>query len=153
MKNRSLIAAAIVTGALIVAAPFALAQHRAMHSHGTAFDGPMMFGRLERAKRALDLSDDQVAQIRTIFTDLRTQNAQYRDSMRTGFGAAFQTLIANPNDIAGAQQALDQQAAAERAMKTNAINAVSKALNVLSAEQRAKLGTFVQERMARRAGR
>jgi Spy/CpxP family protein refolding chaperone len=38
-------------------------------------------------------------------------------------------------------------------MKTNTINAVSKALTVLTPEQRAKLAAFVQERRARRDGR
>jgi Spy/CpxP family protein refolding chaperone len=153
MRNRTLLALGTVALAIMIAAPFAFAQRRAMHARGNGFDAPMMFGRLERAKRALDLSDDQVTQIRSIFSDLRSQNAQYRDSLRNGFGTAFEALLANPNDTAAAQLAVDQQAAAERAMKANTIKAVSKALNVLTSEQRAKLATFVQERRARRDSR
>jgi Spy/CpxP family protein refolding chaperone len=153
MKNRSLIAIAVLIAVAGVAAPFAFAQRRAMHAGAHGFDEPMMFGRLERARKVLDLSDEQVTQIRAIFTELRQQNAPYRDSIRSGFGSAFQALLANPNDVAGAQRALDQQDATERAMKANAITAFSKALNVLTPDQRAKLGTLVEKRMARRANR
>src|SRR5437870_5004550 len=103
MKKRSFIAAATLAAALLVAAPFAFAQHRAMHGHGEGFGEGMMFGRLLFAQKALGLSDDQVAQIKTIVNDLRTQNAPYRDSLKAGRQSIFQTLIANPNDVAGAQ--------------------------------------------------
>ena len=144
MKKRTLIGASVLAVILAVAAPLAYAQHR-MHRDG------MMFGRLERAKEKLGLTDDQVAQIKTIFADLRTQNAPYRDQLRGGIESAVQTLLANPNDTAAAQAIVDQQAAAEKALKTNVINAASKALNVLNSDQRAKLASLVQERMARRA--
>ena len=153
MRNRTLLTLGTIALAILIAAPFAFAQRRAMHSKANAFDAPMMFSRLERAKRALDLSDEQVSQIRAIFKDLRSQNAPYRESLRTGFGTAFQVLLANPNDTAAAQSAVDQQTIAEQTMKTNTINAVSKALAVLTPEQRAKLASLVQERRARRDSR
>jgi protein CpxP len=153
MKNRSLIAAAILAAGVLVAAPFAFAQHRGAHEHGGGFGEGMMFGRLQFAQKALSLSDDQVAQIKTIVTDLKAQNAPYRDSLKAGRQGIFKALIANPNDLAGAQALIDQQSTAEHTMKTNVLNAASKALNVLTAEQRAKLSTLVQERMARRANR
>ena len=106
----------------------------------------MVLGHLQRAKQALGLSDDQVAQVQTIFSDLRTQNQPYRESLRSGFQSVLQTLINNPNDTMAAQALIDQQTASERAMKVNALNAASKALNVLTPDQRAKLSTFVQER-------
>lgn len=154
MKNRTFIGASIIAVVLAVAAPLAYAQHR-MHQRGTAdgFGGAMMFKHLDRAKEALGLSDDQVTQIKTIFADLRTQNAPYREQLRGGIHAAVQSLLANPNDTAAAQKIIDDQTAAERALKTNVLNAASKALNVLTPDQRAKLASFVQERMARRANR
>ena len=152
MKKRTLIGASVLAVILAIAAPLAYAQHR-MHRRASAFDdgGARMFGRLERAKQKLGLTDDQAAQIRTIFTDLRTQNAPYRDQMRGGIHSAVQALLANPNDTASAQAIIDQQTAAENAIKKNVIAATSKALNVLNSDQRAKLSSFVQERMARRA--
>jgi Spy/CpxP family protein refolding chaperone len=155
MKKRSLILSAVVILAMLVVVPFALAQHRlgGRHGHGCMArgNGMMMFGHLGRAKAALDLSDQQAADIKKIFTDLRTQNEPYRASMRGGMQSVAQALIANPNDIAAAQALLDKQNEAERVMKTNALNAAAKALNVMTPDQRAKAATFLQQRIARQA--
>jgi Spy/CpxP family protein refolding chaperone len=145
MKKRTLIFSIAAIVVVLAAVPFAMAQHRRGHRH----DG-MMFG-LGRAKAALGLSDQQAADIKQIFTDLRTQNEPYRASLRGGRQAIAQILLANPNDIAGAQALIDKQTEAERQMKTNALNAFSKALNVLTPDQRTKAAAFLQTRMARRA--
>ena len=62
----------------------------------------------------------------------------------------MQTLVKNPNDLAAAQALIDQQTEAERAMKSNMLNAASKALNVLTTDQRAKLSDLIQQHMANR---
>jgi Spy/CpxP family protein refolding chaperone len=151
MKNRTLIFLSAALLVVIIAVPLAVAQHvrGAGHRHGCmgGGDGMMMFGRMHRAKAALG----QAADIRKIFADLRTQNAPYRESMRAGMQSVAQALIANPNDISAAQALLDKQNDAERQMKTNALNAAAKALNVLSADQRTKAATFLQQRMAKQA--
>lgn len=150
MKRRTLWISAIVVVVALSVVPLAFAQRsRAMHGRGE-FGSMMMFRHLERAKAALDLSDQQVSDIKAVFQTLREQNAAYRDSHRGGMQQVLQALINNPNDIAGAQALLDQQAEAERAMKANVLVAASKALNVLTPDQRAKLGTFMQERAERR---
>jgi Spy/CpxP family protein refolding chaperone len=100
---------------------------------------------------ALGLSDQQAADIKKIFADLRTQNAPYRTSLRGGMQSVAQALLANPNDVSTAQALLDKQNDAERQMKTNALNAAAKALNVLSADQRTKAATIMQQRMAKQA--
>ncbi len=148
-KNILVIAAAIVLVAMI-AVPFAFAQHgRGMH--GKMFEGPMFFGHLQNVKQELGLSDQQAADIKAVFQNLRQQNEQYRQSMHGTMQQVAQLLLANPNDVAAAQALIDQQTNAERAMKTNALNAASKALNVLTPDQRTKLSTILQERMARHA--
>ncbi len=148
-KNILVIAAAIVLVAMI-AVPFAFAQHgRGMH--GQMFEGPMFFGHLQNVKQELGLSDQQAADIKAVFQNLRQQNEQYRQSMHGTMQQVAQLLLANPNDVAAAQALIDQQTNAERAMKTNALNAASKALNVLTPDQRTKLSTILQERMARHA--
>lgn len=160
MKQRTLFAAILALG-LVVAAPFAFAQHDHMRGPGQMgagmmhgdMGGGMLLGHLAHAQQALGLSDAQVTQIKGIFSDLKTQNAPYRGAMRSGMHSVMQALIANPNDLAGAQALIDQQTAAERTMKTNALNAAAKALNVLTPEQRAKLGTLLQERMARHSAK
>jgi Spy/CpxP family protein refolding chaperone len=154
MKQRSIIfgAAAILVVALAV--PFAYAQHMrargmGMHGPGGDFAGTMMLGHLARAQEKLGLSDQQVADIKAIAKSLHDQNAAYRDQLRGNFQSIAQALIANPNDLAGAQALLAQQEAAEHTMKINALNAASKALNVLTPDQRAQLAEHLQERASR----
>ena len=148
MKKQTLVIAAGVALVALIAVPFAFAQHgRGMH--GEAFGGPMFLGHLQHLKQELGLSEQQATDIQAIFQDLRQQNQQYRQSMHSTMQQVAQTLLNNPNDVAAAQALIDQQIGAERAMKTNALNAASKALNILTPDQRAKLSTLVQERMGR----
>jgi Spy/CpxP family protein refolding chaperone len=146
MKKRTLIFSAAAIVIVLAAVPFAMAQHMRGNHHGR---GGMMFG-LDRAKTALGLSDQQSTDIKKIFTDLRAQNEPIRTSLHGGRQAIAQLLLANPNDIAGAQALLDKQIGAERQMKLNALTAASKALNVLTPDQRAKASTLLQERIAKR---
>ena len=95
----------------------------------------------------------QTDQIRGIFAELHTQNAAYHDQLRGGFHSVAEVLLANPNDLTAAQALIDQQASAERAMKANMLAATSKALNVLTAEQRTELAQIVKERGERRTER
>ena len=148
MKKRVLIITAAVALIALVAAPIAFAQH--MHGrHAEGFGGPMFLGHLRHVQQALGLSDQQVSDIKTIFADLRTQNQQLRESKHATMHQVAQILLNNPNDVAAAQALIDQQTAAERTMKINALNAASKALNVLTPDQRTKLSTMLQERMGR----
>jgi len=140
----------VATIALLVAAavPLAYAAGPGRHRGALGHDFPLM--RLERAKKALDLSDQQVDQIKSIFADLREQNKPYRDQLRGNMRGVAQTLIDNPNNLAGAQAVLDQQLAAEKSMKQNMLNATAKALGVLTPEQRGKLTQFLAAREERR---
>lgn len=157
MKKRILIVSAVAALAVLIIVPIALAQHGLGmgRGHGCRMgggrSGMLMFGHFGRAKAALNLSDQQAADIKKIFADLRTQNEPYRASMRSGMQSVAQALIANPNDVAAAQALLDKQSEAEHTMKTNALNAAAKALNVLSPDQRTKAATFLQQRIARQA--
>ena len=149
MKKSTLYTLAAIALVALLAVPLAYAQRmRAMHD-GVGPGMGMMFGRLQHAQQALGLSDQQVAELRAIFQDLRTQNEPYRQSLRGGMQQIAQTLINDPNNVAAAQSLIDQQSAAERSMKLNALNAASKALNVLTPDQRAKLSTLLQQRMNR----
>jgi len=155
MKKRLLIIAAALGLITLIAVPFAFAQHAGRHfGHQGGGDlGVMMLGHLQHAKHVLGLSDQQVADIENIVKDLRTQNQPYRESLHSGLAGVVQTLINNPNDLAGAQAQLDKQTEAERQMKSNALVAVSKALNVLTPDQRGKLQDLVQDHLARRTAR
>jgi protein CpxP len=160
MKKRSI--AIIIAIAALAVAPLVMAAPGRMGRHGFGGPGPGghgfaagfgFLGHLRHAQEELDLSDQQVDQLKAIFTELHEQNAAYRDQMHDGLKAIADTLIANPNDVAAAQALLDAQFATERTMKTNMLNATSKALNVLTSEQRAKLSTLIEEHAQRRGRR
>jgi len=148
MKKYTIAIATAVVLTALVAVPIAFAQH-ARHMRGDGFGGGMFFGHLGHIKSQLGLTDQQTSDIKAIFQELKQQNQPYRDSMRSTMQQVAQTLINNPNDVAVAQALINQQADAERTMKLNALNAASKALNVLTPDQRGKLSTMMQEHMSR----
>jgi len=146
MKTRTVLFSSAAALVVLLAVPFAFAHGRGMHEHGDM----MMFGHLQKAKDALGLSDQQMTDIKAIFEQLHEQNAQYREQVHGGMHQIIQTLVKNPNDLAAAQALIDQQTEAERAMKSNMLTAASKALNVLTTDQRAKLSDLIQQHMANR---
>jgi len=148
MRKTTVVIAAAVALVAMIAVPIAFAQH-ARGMHGEAFGGPMFLGHLQHLKQELGLSDQQASDIKAVFQDLRQQNAQYRQSMHSTMQQVAQILLNNPNDVAAAQAVIDGQTNAERTMKINALNAASKALNVLTPDQRTKLSTMVQEHLGR----
>jgi Spy/CpxP family protein refolding chaperone len=139
MRRRITLISIIIALAALAAVPFLYADRSPMgRGHGFGF-----FGHFRALKSELNLTDDQVTQIKGIAKDLRAQNETYRTQLRGGYLGIAQALIANPNDLSAARALMNQQPAAEQAMKTNALTAASKALNVLSADQRAKLADFL----------
>jgi Spy/CpxP family protein refolding chaperone len=151
MKKRNIVMIAAIALAALAIVPFVYAgpgQH--MHGDGSGGGrGMAMLAHLGHLKDKLDLSDQQVDQIKAIVAEAHQQNAQYRDQLHGGMKDVAQALLKNPNDLAGAQALLDQQSAAENALKTNMLQATSKALNVLTAEQRGKLATMLTEHAGR----
>lgn len=154
MKKRiAIISSTILVAAALVAAPVVFAQMHGRHGghagHGFGHGGGMgMLGMLDhfaQVREELGLTDEQVGKIHEIFSDLREQNEAFHDQMHGTLKDVAKSLIANPNDIAGAQAKIETQTAAENAMKLNALNAASKALNVLTPEQRTKLGAMLDE--------
>ena len=157
MSKRTAILATILAVGALAAVPFVYAGpgggHRGFGGHHEGFGAGMFFGHLQHLQDELDLSDAQMDQIKAIFTEVHQQNEAYRDQLHGGLHAAALTLLNNPNDLAAAQAQLESQAAAEKAMKQNFLAATSKAINVLTAEQRSKLAEIIQERSERRERR
>jgi Spy/CpxP family protein refolding chaperone len=141
-KNTAIFTAALALIALL-AVPLLYAQ-AAGHGHR---GGMMMFGHFDKIKAALGLTDQQVTQLKAVREELKTANAPYRAQMKGGFAAVAQRLLKDPNDVAGAQALIDQQATARKAMQVNVLNAASKALNILTPEQRATAAQLLQQRM------
>ena len=150
--NRSTLTAAALIASLTVAAPVLQAQRRERPERGRP---PVFaaFSHIEELSEELSLTEEQVSQIRGIFRELHELNAPYREEMRGGLGTAFQSLLQNPDDVAGAQAAVDRQSQAERAISMNTINATANALKVLSAEQRTQLAQLLEERRDKRRER
>jgi len=135
--------------AVVAAVPFVYAGPgghgmRGMHGPGGAH-GLAFLGHLEHIKSELDLTDAQVDQLKEIAKATHEQNGQYREQIHGTLKQVATVLLTNPNDIAGAQAVLDQQAAAEKALKSNLLVAASKALNVLTPEQRTKVALHLAE--------
>ena len=143
MKKRIAIATVLIAVVALSAVP--LIAKNMNGPQGRFGHGMAMLGVLHHAKEELDLSDQQTDQIKAIFLEARAQNAQYREQLHGGYTNVVKTMLANPNDVAAAQALVDQQTAAEEALKKNVLNAASKALAVLNAEQRAKLGTMLEK--------
>jgi len=147
VKKRLILITVIV--AAVAAVPFLYAGPggHGMRGHGIGhrMHGMAFLGHLQHAKSELGLSDAQVDQLKAIFKETREQNEPYRDQVHGTIKTIATTLLTNPNDVAGAQAVLDNQAAAEKALKSNLINAASKALNVLTPEQRTKLALHLAE--------
>lgn len=145
MKRRFAVGALVVVALVMTIVPVAFA---ARGHRGDRHMGFGMIGKLHAFREELDLSDEQVTQIREIAGSLRDQNRPYRDQIKENLGAVAQTLIANPNNIAGAQSLLSQQLATEQEMKSSALRAAADALNVLTPEQRARLGEMVARKLS-----
>lgn len=146
MRKTLIIAAVLVAVAGAVYAGPGRAHMRGNGPHG--FGG--FFGHLHEIAGELDLTQGQKTQIHGIFMEAREENKQYRQQLHGGFISVAKTLIANPDDLSAAQALLDQQDAAERALKANMLRAASKALNVLTPEQRTELARIIAERENRR---
>jgi Spy/CpxP family protein refolding chaperone len=153
MSKRNIVILTIVATLALAAVPFVYAQglrrHQTNADSSSGIRGLMFFGRLHHAQAALGLSDAQVDQLKAIAQEVHEQNATYRQQLRDTRLQIAQMLLANPNDTAAAQALIDQQATAERTMKMNVLAGVSKGLNVLTPDQRAKASQMLADRAAR----
>lgn len=156
MSKRITLIAVILAVATLATAPIVHAHPGRPGRHGLGarpVGGFGILGHLRHVKEELALTDEQTSQIKAILADAREQNAKYRQQLRGGRGGVADVLLANPNDLAGAQALLDKQASTERLMKQNILSATAKALAVLNADQRAKLTALRAERAERRERR
>ena len=154
--SKGWIAAAAIAALGVVAVPVAQAQlhngGHGRHEMGAMGFGGGMFGHLRALREKLDLSDEQVAQIKQIAADVHQQNGSYHEAMKNDFHQVAKVLIANPNDVDRAEELLEQNEVARKQLRQNILKGVSRALNVLTPEQRSKLGDIVAEHMQQMHG-
>lgn len=148
MKKRWIAAAALVLSGA-VAVPLLKANHLGHESGMMSMGGGMGMRHLRALKEKLDLSDAQVDQLKAIAAEVREANKPYRETMRGDFKSVATLLLANPNDLSKAESILDQNDAARKQMRENILRGVSKGLNVLTPEQRTKLGELIAQHAGR----
>lgn len=148
MKKSLMIAGIVTLVAVMAAAPLALAHQRARGEHEMS---PLMaLEKLRQLGDELDLSDSQLAELRKIRKETREANSAYRASLRENFTEAGLVLLANPDDVAGAEAILDRNEQSKKELRANVLEGVSDAIKVLDAEQRAKLKIVLEQRMGDR---
>ena len=95
--------------------------------------------------RDLDLTSEQKASLHRIHDTAKDQNATARKALHEGLMEAAQVLLADPNNVVAARQAITAREASVRDLRENTLSAVSQALAVLTPEQRAKALVRLQE--------
>ncbi len=148
--NKKMIASVVAALIVVCAVPLLYAgqRHRGEHMHGGDFGfGPM--ARLGVLREKLNLTDAQVDQLKAIAQETRKSNAEYRQQIRRNMFAAGQLLLADPDNISGAQALLAQQQVSEQQLKANVLNSISRGLKVLDAGQRSQLSELLAQRAAR----
>ncbi len=145
MKKIWIVVGTVTLVATMAAAPLALAHQQA--KRGGAMSPLMALERLHQLRGELNLSDAQLAELRKIGIETREANSAYRASLRDNLGEAGLALLANPDDISGAEAILDRNAQAKQELRANVLEGVSDAIKVLDAEQKAKLASVLKHRM------
>ena len=145
MKKIWIVVGTVTLVATMAAAPLALAHQQA--KRGGAMSPLMVLERLHQLRGELNLSDAQLAELRKIGIETREANSAYRASLRDNLGEAGLALLANPDDITGAEAILDRNAQAKQELRANVLEGVSDAIKVLDAEQKAKLASVLKHRM------
>lgn len=116
----------------LVAAPLLFA-----HGRGGWHRGGL--GRMAHVLHDLDLTEQQKDALHRIHDEARERNRASKQALHDGLMEAAKRLIADPNDVAGARQAIAAREKAIGDLKNEMLTAVSQALTVLTPEQRAKL--------------
>lgn len=144
MKKSWIVVGAVTLAAAMAAAPLAWAHQQAKHREMSPF---MALEKLRQLRGELNLTDAQLADLRKIGKETREANSAYRASLRDNFAEAGLALLANPDDITGAEAILDRNEAAKKELRANVLGGVSDAIKVLDPEQRDKLKDVLEHRM------
>jgi len=138
MKKNVLIGS--VVALLAVAAIPIVAYGGRGHGQGHGFcKGGGAMGKLHNIKDELDLTKAQEEQIHSIMRDVRASNEPQLAAIHDNLKNAAKVIVANPTAIAEAQQVLAAQSAAKQQLKSNILDGVARAAEVLTPEQRQKL--------------
>jgi Spy/CpxP family protein refolding chaperone len=143
MRKAMLITAAVLVVAL-VATPVVWARQ---HMKDEEQSPLMMLEKLRQLRDELNLTESQRTKLREIGKETRQANKEYRAALRDNFVDAGLILVKNPDDIPAATAALDRNEAAKKDLRANVLEGVSKAIKVLTPEQR----SILQQKLEHRA--
>jgi Spy/CpxP family protein refolding chaperone len=144
MKRTLTVLAVVIAVAALAAVPI-FARGRGAHTgEGFGFGGGMALERLEKLREELDLSDAQVAELRSIARATFEENRQHRKSLRGGFRNAAGILVADPQNVEEARAALDKLETSREAIRDNILESASRGLQVLTPEQRTRLAAWIE---------
>ena len=136
MKRRNLVVAVMILAVVAAALPLAATRKGAMRSKIGPAQG--LFA-LRTVAESINLTDEQVIELRYIAKDVRQENANSRAVMRKNFLDAAQLLLDNPGDIEGARGILKGNEAVVDERRSNVLEGISESLTVLTPEQRSQL--------------
>jgi len=148
MRRRStIILTSIVLVALVVSIPV-LASIRAgafgARPHGAAV--AMLAG----LRDEIDLTDDQVIELRHIARAARERNEQTRGIMKQNVVEAALALLEDPSAVEQATSILERNEAYKDELRRDILGTVAECLEVLTPEQREKIGDRVEMIASRR---
>lgn len=149
MKSSGLVMRLMTTGILVIAstgaaAPVFAQGHRGSGGDGADGPGMMIFGgsprHLERMLDGLDATEAQRSQIRQIALAAASDFKSGRDAGRAFRERGLQIFTAPSVDAAAAESVRQQMTAQQDQASKRMLQAMLEVANVLTPEQRAKLG-------------
>jgi Spy/CpxP family protein refolding chaperone len=153
MKHRNLILATLLIGSLASAGNVSL-SHAGPHcgARGGAYGEGMGHseGRhdpLQRLMRQVALTDAQQSEIRAIIEASRTDTENLRQQLLDSRKAMRSLVTGSDYNIEKVRELADQQAKLRAELTVARVDTMHRSLQVLTAEQQAKLATLREQRM------
>lgn len=125
----------MVLAIVVASAPIVMA-HQQVQAKRHAEDPLMFFVELRALRSELNLSPEQVGTLKAIGQTVRESNADYRASMKRVAAEAGLVLLGDPSNTEGAEALLRRNDAERVALRANVLEGISKAIKVLTPEQR-----------------
>jgi len=139
MKKSWIVIVLVAVGLVVAGSSFANVAKR--HAMRGELGGALAMRALAGIRGDLDLTDEQVIELRHIAKRVRAENEAARDGVRANLKDAAQLLLANPDDVEGAKAMLARNEAAKETLRENVLGGISDALKVLTPEQRSMIST------------
>jgi len=132
--NRKALIIGLAFALTVTATPLLWAGHRMERARNE--DPLMTLVKLRALKAELNLTPEQVTQLKEIGKDVREANTEYREAMKDNGREAGLLLLEDPSDLDGAAAILDRNDLQRRELRANVLKGVAEAIEILTPEQR-----------------